>query len=838
MRRAILLSVLLLLPLAALDVAAEGRSCSAQPPQGTEVASITISPGGPITMPADEAVNLTATARDSGGSVVNVPIAWTATQGALQNFGGGSARWSPQMMGLQTVTACSGDVEASLEVNVQPGAPMSFEMSVQVENISADQTIELSPMLRDANGNGWIPNIPFADWTLPEGTSIELPNDGTPPILTPGPVGSMTVEAVWDAWTASVSFNVSRGAPVSLLIEHESSIISSDDLIDLCARLTDQRGNRWGVTANWSTHDGLADASLSAFEGECIVFDAGPIGAWTVQAEHMPGLSTGVALEVEAGRLATIRLDALPTEVHIGEPFPLEAMGFDAAGNPVTVEGWNWSVTDGPSTDPILVEDGSAKFVPDTVGQHTLQVMAAGRVGALDVEVLPGIPVAYHIQFPESVAGALVTGTSVEIELFGVDESGNLHPVDIDVANWAIQNGFGTIEAASAGGTGHYLFTADGIGHISIRVLQDGVEGEQILELLSGPLDHLEVLMPAEGDQGTSIDFDIAGFDVSNNPVLIHACAAEVTTDVGEATCDEDGWHLKLDEAGEQVVHARIGGAEGSDFIHVKPTWFGWGDNTEVLIFGSLLIVAVISTVLVVIFRHLGSRIEEEIEAMEEERAEKDGEVPPPPAVHPPGMVAVPPPPLQSYAAPAAAAPVAAAFTPPPVQPAGWVAHTPPPQPTPQPGVEATPAPLPEITPLSEILPLEALTESGPEPEPESALESEPDPTPEPLTEEEGWASEPEVEPAPEPDLDPVEDDEWGAMAGDWNDGAETLSTAAAEFARIQHENRRGEGPRDANDAPHRPLPGTAAGSDGWYFDDAGKPVAWRHTEDSGWVQE
>ena len=82
--------------------ATSGRSCSAT--GDPTVDSLTISPSGPLSMPADQALNMTATAYNAGGSELNVPIAWSSTSGSIQNFGGGQARWSPQTVGSQSVT--------------------------------------------------------------------------------------------------------------------------------------------------------------------------------------------------------------------------------------------------------------------------------------------------------------------------------------------------------------------------------------------------------------------------------------------------------------------------------------------------------------------------------------------------------------------------------------------------------------------------------------------------------------------------------------------------------------------------------------------------------------
>ena len=814
-RKAILLTLILLAPLSMVSSGeTSARSCSANPPSGTSVHHITLSPSGPLSMPADQALNITAIAYDSAGSELNVPIAWTSTSGSIQNFGGGNARWSPQTVGAQTVTACTGEIQTALNVDVQPGAPLTFELSVSQENITADETLSLTPLLRDQFGNGWIPNIPFVNWDLPAGADISLPNDGTPPILTPGPVGEMTVSVDWDGWAGSVSFNVSRGVAVNVFIQHESAQVSSDDLVDLCALYTDQRGNTWATNATWSTYAGFADDALSSFAGECVVFDAGPLGDWTVEIDDQNGMTNSLTLSVGAGRLAHISLDSLSTEMHIGDFYLLEAVGFDAAGNLVTVDGWNWTVTDGPSTDPIVPDGDGTTFVPDKVGQHTIQVMAAGRVQAIDVEVLSGVPVSLEIEVIDGFgtqSPVIVTGLSLDLILYGVDENGNRNPVDVPIDDWFILNDFGTIETASAGGTGHYTYTSSGIGDVSITVFLEQAQGVLIVQVLQGPLDHLEVILPAEADQGTMVRFEIAGFDISNNPVDIHQCSATITTDAGKAECDENGWKLDLDTSGELVVHARIQSsegtsAEGSDFITVHSTWFGWGDNTQVIIGGSLLIIFFISTILIVLFKHLGSRIEEEIEMINEENQEDDDDPTAPLQQIDVGGV-LPPPPL-GQVPPQVATPIPVAQAPAPV-----VAN-------------------PAFPPISTPAPIVAY-------DPFAALESPTEPEPEAIEEkvEEDWAvAEPEEPLEPEPPTQT--DDEWGVMSGDWDDTGDTLTTAAADFAQIQHENRRGEGPRDSAEQTLRPLPGTTVGEDGWYFDRDGRPSHWTHTEESGWAQE
>ncbi len=169
---------------------------------------------------------------------------------------------------------------------------------------------------------------------------------------------------------------------------------------------------------------------------------------------------------------------------------------------------------------------------------------------------------------------------------------------------------------------------------------------------------------------------------------------------------------------------------------------------------------------------------------------------------------------------------------PPPLIPAPNLTTVPLPAPMVQPTVVTPPTPMQPIVP--ELAPVSP-------PNPFVALQPVVEPTPVEIAPvenvEEDWATpEPEVEPEPEPQMQP--DDEWGDMAGDWDDAGDTLTTAAATFAQTQHENRRGEGPRDAAEQTLRSLPGTVAGEDGWYFDREGRPSQWNHTDENGWSQE
>ena len=80
--RTILCSLLLVFTIfSPVGMATSARSCSVA--GDSSVHHITITPGGPISMPADQALNITAIAYNSGGTELNVAIAWSSSSGSI-----------------------------------------------------------------------------------------------------------------------------------------------------------------------------------------------------------------------------------------------------------------------------------------------------------------------------------------------------------------------------------------------------------------------------------------------------------------------------------------------------------------------------------------------------------------------------------------------------------------------------------------------------------------------------------------------------------------------------------------------------------------------------------
>jgi hypothetical protein len=817
----------------------EARSCSASPPGGAQVDRVEISPSGPISIPADQILNLNVTVYDSSNTELNVGVSWTQSNGSLQDMGNGWVRWAPWSMGEQNITVCVGEFSDIIDINVMLGAPVSFELTSSVENATADDTVQITPLLSDLFGNSQIPYIPESHWTKPAGSSLMVPVDAQPAVWTPGLVGASIISVDHDGWQSSVTINVSHGEAVSLSISDTASAVSADDDLEMCVGMVDQRGNSWSVDANWSIVGEPTGASLTNSSGICTYFDGGLAGDYVVLAEHLTlegsVVNSSRDITVEPGRLATISLEGHASEMSIGVVYLIEPQGFDSGGNPVEVDAWNYSVI-GPSEDAVAVYPDGTVFEPDVTGLHKIRVSAAGRVSEINVEVFAGVPVSLIVTSTEGEALVLVTGYSISLEVIGLDSYGNEDPSD---ANWTISAGYGTVVEASSGGVGHYVYTADGIGYVELTAIHGEAVGTLIVEVLPGELDHLEVILPDRAAQGETVEFELRGFDLSENEVSIHPCAATIVTDLGEANCKDGIWSLKLEVEGDQmIVRANIGLASGVGFIDVDRTYFEGvvGSNQQVIMLGTTLTIIVIALILVVVFVSLGSRIKAENELFEDEEEE---DVPEPTPPVPPGLTIGGLPPI--------AAPTAAPGTLPALAPLGTSVPPPPGLSQLQTGVAAppvaapTPAPAPVAQPAFD--PNAILLASM---QPEEVAEEQPAETPEPEEETtEPEESEDEVQATVSdsgeaesegPTGEVVADETWGDMTADWEGSPQTLSEAAEAQAADLWDKRLGDGPRDDDGVTLRPLPGTEPGNDGWYFDAANRPTHWDHTEQGGWV--
>ena len=647
MRRALGMVLLMLLSLPVMtEVSASG--CVASAPQGATIDRIEVDPGFYRTLPADHVNYFNATVFDDAGAEVNTGVHWQASAGTLTDLGANQARWVVEVLGPQTLTVCVGDVETVVNVEGVLGTPVSWEIRADRVNVTADEVIQLIPTMTDVLGNEqYLMPLDMNSWDLPPGASVAIDHLG---MLTfhPGLAGTWNISGSLNGFDASLMVNITPGLPVELGIETAATTVSSDDAIELCAVHRDHAGNSFEVVANWTALDPADLDRYNATTGHCVSFDPGPLGQVVLGAEAF-GLSRNITLQVEVGRLAQIRLPDHPTEMALADAFPLTPVGFDAAGNPVEVIGWNYTVL-GPGSPEVQIAADGALFVPDTPGQHEIRVLAANRVGVLVVEVHAGTPVELEI---ESSAAMVETGGTLDLTTWGVDANGNRMEVDAD---WIVRDGYGSIRNAS-GGTGHYIWDARGVGHVELFASVGDVSGTIILAVLPGALDHFEVHLPTGHAQGEQIEFTIQGYDVSGNRVDVHPCAVKVVSDAGEATCDGAVWRMDLVEGGDQLrVHVSHEGASGVGFIDVEPTWFGgvFGSNTQVLIIGIFLAAIAVGGMLVVLYRTLGGRIEDEREAIAEEE-EPDATpapemAPPLPSLHqPPGpsppQVQIQPPP-------------------------------------------------------------------------------------------------------------------------------------------------------------------------------------------------
>jgi len=599
-----------------------GRACAGS----ANVDDIQILPPGPVLLAADNVLELSATLFDINDNQLPGPPTWGATGGSLQVMDSHLARYAPTELGQQVVWACVGGVNQTVEIFVVIGEVVDLRLSVENENVTADDVVELAILRLDAPGNEQEAYVlDTTNWTYPEDSTLELPL-GAAPRWTPGSVGEHTISVEDGGFTAAVSLNVSNGVATSLVIDGWASgeELSADDTVELQMALSDQRGNLVPVNGSWDLLGNAQIEPLEFIEGSNATFVASLAGAWTVEAKYSGDENGGfqfvgtTEIIVVPGRLAWLDLPGHGEVVRIGEPFELMPDGSDADGNPVDLTDLGWNVT-GPS-GMAAINTTAQTFSPTLVGQHVVLVDSGSRVSQITLEVVHGTPENLSIIGLDGEGLSVVTGESLEFNVTGEDAHGNIYPVDVE---WIVPDGFGNI-TPGAGGVGDYEFKALGTGYVSMTITIENSSWTEVFHILPGEPAQIEIELIGEAIQGGTINVELSVYDEAGNPAVFGICSVDLTSTAGPTSCSAGVWTISVENGGDQQrVEAKLDDAYGRTYFDVQPVMFGgiFGSDQTVMLLGGILVAVLICGVLVAAYWKSGVMLQERKVVAEEEAA-------------------------------------------------------------------------------------------------------------------------------------------------------------------------------------------------------------------------
>ncbi len=237
-------------------------------PDASAALNVTIVPG-PLTtltlsassaaVPAGEWATLNARAQDLYDNLItNATITWSTTIGqvaALDDQGTQALFTAPADAGLAHVTASSGSVSTSKDLEVIPASIASLTISPRSQRVAAAGTLRFVATATDASGNSWTGVA--ATWTASAGS---IANDGT--FTAPTTAGYVVISASAAGTRSEGDVIVVAGAVDRILVVPTSLRLPAGSSASLVAVAIDSHGNEIAnATFSWSATVGTVQPS-------------------------------------------------------------------------------------------------------------------------------------------------------------------------------------------------------------------------------------------------------------------------------------------------------------------------------------------------------------------------------------------------------------------------------------------------------------------------------------------------------------------------------------------------------------------------------------------------
>ena len=484
----------------------------------TDVFDIAIS--GPSTTDADSPVSFSAALSDASGGALSGSVTWsTSGLGSISSTG----LYTPQISGVETITARFGQVIRSISLTVSPGAPVQLQANLSSGAINADESLEISAVVVDVFGNEVDGQTVL--WSVTNGTfsstggmaeTTSTPNAQV--VYLPHLTGTQTITVSWGSNSVDIPVVVTVGAPHHLVISG-CEIVLAGEICVYSWTVEDIRDNPMPAlqagTVSWSVDDG----NISA-QGD---FSADRVGNWTVTASSSVGVSGSFDVEVIYGAISHVILVADTNEITADGEVTFNITRVDVRGNthPVHPPIANWSANNGSFN-----EFGErVSWTPWSKGQQWIQVTVEGVTDQVVISVQDGAPVELDIRVTGGVS-EITAGDILSLSAFAIDQRGNQRPVAPET--WLISTPGANQEwiVASGASANFYASTA---GQFTIQAALTWTDGVQSIPLTSSePLTVIPGVLAEVEIQGVteyqvtaddSITLDVIARDAYGNVV-------------------------------------------------------------------------------------------------------------------------------------------------------------------------------------------------------------------------------------------------------------------------------------------------------------------------------
>lgn len=447
--------------------------------QYTDVALLNID-APTTTVDADGTIDFDHIAQDGLGANLTIAVEWSVSNGSIDNDG----LFTPLGTGTVIVTVRHGLRSTAIPITVTPGLPQTLFVDPPSATITADQVLQITAEVRDANGNA-VPSA-IISWTLSNGSI------GIGPTFQPWSVGLQSVQATWSAQTATINVNVLEGAPALFELD-EGITVHAGESHQFAWSLTDQKGNPLASNLAGPLTWGATNGSVNTTG----YYTGWTAGVWQVTLNGGSGAVGSTDVTVIFGAIDHLVLNASAANLTADEEVAITVVQVDLRGNmlPLDVPVANWTATNGT----FVSRGGDIYWQAWRTGLQNLVATHAGATGSTDVLVGHGAPVGLVVTASSNNATA---DQVVELTSLANDQRGNLWFVE---SEWRLlTNGGGPWLAEDAASPGVMLFNATlvGVWEIEAQFAREGGLGPLLATTVIGVTPGLAASITLTGPAG------------------------------------------------------------------------------------------------------------------------------------------------------------------------------------------------------------------------------------------------------------------------------------------------------------------------------------------------
>lgn len=342
------------------------------------VATVEVTPD-PLVVSVGQSAQLTATARDAGGTALsgrtatwsssNTNVVTVTNQGVVNAVAAGTA----------IVTATIEGRSGSTSVTVTPVPVATVTVAPSPVTVVVQGTVALSATMKDASGNTLTDRA--VAWTTSAPAVATVSPSGVVTGVAPG-TATITATSEGRSGTATVTVTATLVPVATVTVEPSTATVASGSTRTFTATVTDENG---GVLTNrvvtWSSSNPSV-ATVSSTGVVTAVATGALVGTVTITASA-EGKSGSASVTVTAGPVASVRITPTSTSVAAGTKVSLTAEASDAAGNLISGVSFAWS-----SSNPSIASvDGAGEVNAKREGTVTITATTAGITGSATVTV-------------------------------------------------------------------------------------------------------------------------------------------------------------------------------------------------------------------------------------------------------------------------------------------------------------------------------------------------------------------------------------------------------------------------------------------------------------------